>query len=121
MKLFCGDGMKSFLLVLTTILAAQASAQTLGDELARQEKFGWQCKDTGRNSMQCTVRNNTSREAELCVDVVKVCRDGDHVAMLCSGPMRSGEATSVVVHDFQPKVKFFAGCMGVEYRNKTIR
>lgn len=113
--------MKSFILALAVILAAQASAETLGDELAKQGKFSAQCKNTGRDSMQCQVHNDTGREAEYCVDVVKVCKDGDHVAQLCSGLMRSGEATSKVVRDFQPKVKFFAGCMGIEFRNRSIR
>jgi hypothetical protein len=113
--------MKSLILALAVIAYGQATAETLGDELARQEKFSVQCKGTGRNSLQCAIQNNTSRDAEYCADVVKVCKDGDHVAQLCSGVMRSGEATSKVVHDFQPKVKFFAGCMGIEFRNRSIR
>ena len=113
--------MKSLILALAVVLTAQANAETLGDELARQEKFNVQCKNTGRDSMQCMVQNNTSRDAEYCADVVKVCKDGDHVAQLCSGLMRSGEATSKVVRDFQPKIKFFAGCMGIEFRNRSIR
>lgn len=113
--------MKSFILALAVIVAAQASAETLGDELARQEKFSVQCKNTGRDSMQCMVRNNTSREGEYCADVVKVCKDGDHVARICSGLMQSGEATSKVVYGFRPKIKFFAGCMGIEFRNRSVR
>ena len=113
--------MKSLILALAVVLTAQASAETLGDELARQEKFNVQCKNTGRESMQCMVQNNTSRDAEYCADVVKVCKNGDHVAQLCSGPMHSGEVKSKVVRDFQPKIKFFAGCMGIEFRNRSIR
>ncbi len=113
--------MKSVILALAVLLAGEAGAETLGDQLARQDKFSVQCKETGRNSMQCMVSNNTGRDAEYCADVVKVCKDGDHVAPLCTGVMRSGEATSKVVRDFQPKVKFFAGCMGIEFRNRSIR
>jgi hypothetical protein len=113
--------MKRLILAVSMLVAAQAGAQTLGDELAKQDKISVQCKDTGRNSMQCMVRNNTSRDADYCVDVVKVCKDGDHVATMCSGLMHSGDATSKVVRDFQPKVKFFAGCMGIEFRNRSVR
>jgi hypothetical protein len=113
--------MKSFILALAVVVAAQASAETLGDELARQGKFSAECKNTGRDSMQCVLRNGTGRDAEYCADVVKVCKDGDHVAQLCSGLMHSGEVTSKVARDFQPKVKFFATCMGIEFRNRSIR
>lgn len=113
--------MKSFILAVAVLMAAQASAETLGDQLEREQKFAVECKNTGRNSLQCIAHNNTSRDAEYCADVVKVCKDGDHVATLCTGVMRSGETTSKVVHDFQPKIKFFAGCMGIEFRNRSIR
>lgn len=113
--------MKSFVVILAVLIAGQVSAETLGDQLARQEKFRTECKNTGRNSMQCAVSNNTSREAEMCVDVVKVCKDGDHVATLCTGPMQSGDVTSKVVRDFEPKVKIFERCMGIEFRNRSIR
>ena len=107
--------MKRVLAMLAVVVSVGAQGEPSGN------KIEWKCKETGRNSMQCAVQNNTRRDAELCVDVVKVCKDGDHVAMLCSGPLRSGESKAVVVRDFQPKVKFFAGCMGVEFRNRAIR
>ena len=114
--------MKSLILALAVLAAAQVSAETLGDKIAREEaNFRWQCKGTGRDSMQCTVQNNGRMEEEMCVDVVKICKDGDHTARLCTGMMRSGEIRSKVVHDFRPKVKFFAGCMGVEYRNRFVQ
>jgi hypothetical protein len=113
--------MRTLVLAVALLIASQVRAETLGDELARQEKFGVQCKGTGRNSMQCVVSNRTSRDAEFCTDVVKVCKDGDHVALLCSGPMHSGDITSKVVRDFQPKVKFLESCMGVEFRNRSVR
>lgn len=55
------------------------------------------------------------------MDVVKVCKDGDHVASFCSGILRPGESDTRVVSDFRPKVRFFAGCMGTEFRNKVIQ
>ena len=113
--------MRRLALMMAALVIVRASAATLGDEIERQEKFRTQCKDTGRNSMQCVIKNDTSREAEICMDVVKVCKDGDHVASVCSGLLRPGDLTSKVVHDFFPKVKFFAGCMGSEFRNRTIR
>jgi hypothetical protein len=108
--------MKRLLAGLLAVVAIGAHADDVSGHTME-----WKCKETGRNSMQCAVQNKLPRDAELCVDVVKVCKDGDHVATLCSGPLRSGESTAVVVRDFQPKVKFFAGCMGVEFRNKAIR
>jgi hypothetical protein len=83
--------------------------------------FKWSCKPTGKNSMQCTVENHASREAGVCVEVVKVCKDGDHVAELCSGPMRPGEVMQRVVKDFRPKVRLFESCQGTEYRDPIIR
>jgi hypothetical protein len=114
---------KSLILAMAVLMAAHASAETLGDQLEREanSKVQWRCRDTGRNSMQCAVKNDSGREVALCVDVVKVCKDGEHVAELCSGQMRNGEQVSKVVHDFYPKVKFFAGCMGIEYRNSSVR
>lgn len=61
------------------------------------------------------------REAQYSADVVTVCKDGDHVARRCSGRKQSGEATSKVQRDFEPKVKFVAGCMGIGFRNHSIR
>lgn len=112
--------MNRFVLAVAVLVAGQAGAQTLGDEMAREANFRWQCRDTGRNSKQCTVENRTWSTAELCVQVVKVCKDGDHVATLCSGVMRPGEMTNVVLREFEPKVKLFEKCMGTEFREKTI-
>jgi hypothetical protein len=114
--------MKSVILALAVLLAGHVGAQTLGDEIAHEHaNFLWKCKGTGRDSMQCTIQNKSDMEEEICVDVVKVCKDGDHIARMCSGLMKSGEIRSKVVHDFRPKVKFFAGCMGVEYRNRFVQ
>lgn len=85
---------------------------------AQQGSFEYKCRDTGRNSQQCTVRNSGQAELELCVDVVKVCKGGDHVATLCTGMMKPGEVTSKVLPAFYPKVKLLESCMGTEFRNQ---
>lgn len=80
----------------------------------------WNCRDTGKNSMQCIFKNDGSVEADICMDVVKVCKGGDHVAAVCTDKMRPGEVDTRVVTGFDPKIKFLEGCMGVEYRRKAI-
>jgi hypothetical protein len=102
-----------FALAFLLVASAQAAEEPHG--------FRWSCKPTGKNSMQCTVQNNSDRDAGVCVEVVKVCKDGDHVAELCSGPMRPGETRARVVREFQPKVKLFESCQGTEYRDPIIR
>lgn len=119
MRTFAKIGLSFVALVGVAVVATHASIAGPAD--TAHAGFQWACQDTGRNSMQCTVRNNTQAAGELCTDVVKVCKDGDHHAQLCSGRLRSGEVTSRVVHDFQPKVKFFAGCMGIEYRDTAVQ
>lgn len=83
--------------------------------------FKWACKDTGKNSMQCQVKNDADYEAGVCVEVVKVCKNGEHVAELCSGPMRPGEVRARVVTGFQPKVRLLESCQGTEYRDPIVR
>jgi hypothetical protein len=103
--------------ILAAVILLAASAQAAEEP----HGFRWLCKPTGKNSMQCTVENHADRAASVCVEVVKVCKDGDHVAELCSGPMRPGEVRARVVRDFQPKVRLFESCQGTEYRDPIIR
>jgi hypothetical protein len=107
--------MKRMLFAAAVMMAASA--------YAAEEPYGfkWSCKSTGKNSMQCTVENHADREAGVCVEVVKVCKDGDHVADMCSGTMRPGEVLQRVVKDFRPKVRLFESCQGTEYRDPIIK
>ncbi len=80
----------------------------------------WRCADTGKDSMQCAIRNNKFEDSGLCMDVVKVCKDGDHVVTVCSALLKQGETDIKVVAGFQPKIRYFSHCMGTEYRNKRV-
>ena len=82
------------------------------------EAYIMRCQDTGKNSKQCQVKNTGAVEMEICMDVVKVCSDGDHVAKFCSGRIMSGQLESFVVKNFEPKVRLLVGCQGTEFRNK---
>ena len=82
------------------------------------QAFEMRCQDTGKNSKQCVVKNTGKVEMEVCMDVVKVCSDGDHVAQMCSGRIAQGGTESVVVKDFSPKVLLLVSCQGTEFRNK---
>lgn len=82
--------------------------------------FKWSCAGTGKNSMQCSIKNDSQVEASICMDVVKVCKDGDHYATLCSSRLRPGDVESKVLAKFEPKILLFEKCMGTEYRDKVI-
>lgn len=100
------------------LIAGQVGAQTLGDELAKEASFSWRCVPTGKNSVQCQFKNTSTRPAGFCVEVAKVCKPGDHSAYVCTGQMSPGDVESRVVNNFDPKVKLFESCQGIEYRNK---
>jgi hypothetical protein len=70
--------------------------------------------------MQCQFKNTGVVTAGICVEVVKVCKGGDHAAYVCTGKMNPGEVEARVVNNFDPKIKFFESCQGVEYRNKSF-
>lgn len=101
--------------LMVSILGCAISAA----DAAPAGNFQWKCTDTGRNSMQCIVKNTGYEDNDICMDVVKICKDGEHISMFCSGTLRPNESDTKVVKDFEPKVRFLAGCMGVEYRNKV--
>jgi hypothetical protein len=82
------------------------------------EAYAVRCQDTGKNSKQCQVTNTGRVEMEVCMDVVKVCSDGDHVAPMCSGRIAPGQSEPVVVKNFTPKVRLLVSCQGTEFRNK---
>ena len=82
--------------------------------------FAWKCTPTGRNAMQCQIKNTGTVPAGMCVEVVKVCKSGDHAAYVCTDRMNPGEVEARVGDDFGPKVKFLESCYGVEYRKKHI-
>lgn len=94
--------------------AGIAQAQDAGES-------GVMCRPTGKNSMQCQIKNGTSKTIEICADVVQVCKRGDHVATMCSGELAPGDIRSKVVAAFQPKVGLFESCMGGEIRNRQTR
>jgi hypothetical protein len=71
--------------------------------------------------MQCQFRNTGDTEAEACSDVVKVCKDGHHVAPLCSGRLRPGESDLKVVASFDPKIHLLTKCVGIEYQNRVVQ
>lgn len=106
--------MKYLFLAFSSFLCAAAVAQT------EQGAFQWKCQSTGRDSMQCAIKNTGTVEASVCLDVVKICREGEHTATLCSDRMRPGEVDTKVLTNFSPKVKFLEKCMGTEFRSKVI-
>jgi hypothetical protein len=105
--------MKNALIGLIALLTFAGTAQA-----EEGEAYVMRCTDTGKNSKQCQVKNTGTVEMEVCMDVVKVCSDGDHVAPFCSGRIAPGQLESIVVKNFAPKVRLMVGCQGTEFRNK---
>lgn len=85
------------------------------------QAFAVKCQDTGKNSKQCTVKNTGANDMEVCMDVVKVCSDGEHVADFCSGQLAPGQVDSRVVKNFVPKVRLLVACQGTEFRNQEFQ
>ena len=106
--------MKFLIFMLFVLGLTGAAAQE------NQESFQWKCQNTGRDSMQCMIKNSGTVEASVCMDVVKICQYGEHVATLCSDRMMPGEVNAKVLTNFQPKVKLLEKCMGTEFRSKII-
>lgn len=106
--------MRNLVVIAAVLLSGSAMAQ---DDTAS----GIMCSPSGKNSMQCQVKNGGPKTIEICADVVKVCKRGDHVATMCSGELAPGETRSKVVAAFQPKVGIFEACMGGEIRNRQVR
>lgn len=101
-------------------MMAVAMAVSFGAGAQEIDGFRWNCDPTGRNSMSCMVKNTGRAPAALCMKVVKVCKDGEKVADLCTGLMQPGELSTRVLAKFEPKVKIFEKCMGIEYREKEV-
>ncbi len=101
-------------------LTAMIAFGFIGMAHADERKISWSCHDTGKNSQQCQIKNTGSVDASVCMDVVKVCSDGDHVTRFCSEMLRPGEVDTKVVSGFEPKVRLLVRCMGTEYRNKNF-
>jgi hypothetical protein len=108
------DVKRSLLFAAVSLMFTQAYAQTEGNGMQ------WRCRDTSKNSMQCEFRNSGKADADLCVDVVKVCARGDHTAPVCTDRMRPGDVDARVVNNFTPKVGLLESCQGIEYRRKVI-
>lgn len=105
--------MRVAIAILFACVAAGACAPEPGG-------FSWKCQPTTRNSMQCVIKNTSANRGEICMQVAKVCKGGDHLANLCSESMNPGEVTTKVIPSFEPKVKLLETCMGVEFRDKKI-
>lgn len=107
--------MKKVLAALAVLVCVGAQAQT-----GARGTLQWKCEGTSRDSMQCVVKNTGKRPAGICVDVVKVCKEGNHYAQMCTGQLQPGETASKVVSGFDPKVKLLERCVGVEYGDSVI-
>jgi hypothetical protein len=110
-----GYAMKKVLVMLAAFVTVAAHAQT-----GARGTLEWKCEGTGRDTMQCVVKNTGKRPAGICVDVIKVCKQGNHYAQMCTGQLQPGETASKVVAGFDPKVKLLERCVGVEYGDSVI-
>lgn len=107
--------MKKILAALAVLVCVGAQAQT-----GARGTLQWKCEGTSRDSMQCVIKNTGKRPAGICVDVIKVCKFGNHYAQMCTGQLEPGETASKVVSGFDPKVKLLERCVGVEYGDSVI-
>ena len=88
---------------------------------SKEAKMEWTCEGTTKNSMQCAIKNTGEAVAEACFDIVQICRNGEHVASVCSGAIQRGGMENKVVTAFLPPIGFLETCMGTEFRNKRIK
>ena len=102
------------MLALVALFLLTLSAQAEG-------RFGWNCRETSKNGMQCQFDDATSAAAEVCFDVVKICTDGHHKAPLCSGRLQPGDSELKVVASFDPKIHILTRCLGTEFQNKVTQ
>lgn len=87
---------------------------------SKELKMEWSCKGTTKNSMQCEIRNTGTAAGEACFDIVQVCKNGEHVASVCSGRIEPGLTETKVIAAFTPPIGWLETCMGTESRNKRV-
>jgi hypothetical protein len=108
--------MKNVLIALASLALAVGAAHA-----DPREAYAVRCQDTGKNSKQCEIKNTGTIDMEICMDVVKVCSDGEHTANFCSGRISPGQLETKVVTKFDPKVRLLVACQGTEFRNKIFQ
>jgi hypothetical protein len=68
----------------------------------------------------CVVDNRGGQGADVDVNVVLVCRDGEHVAHI-SARVDPRNHTTKVIEEFEPSVGIFTKCVGIDYKDMLVR
>lgn len=82
-------------------------------------KMGISCSAKG-DAGTCKVENNGSSTGTLDVDVVMVCRDGEHIAHVSAVVEPKNHATKII-DGFTPSVGLLSSCAGIDYRNMKVK
>lgn len=78
-----------------------------------------ECRAKG-DSGDCRVENKGGVTADVDVNVVVVCHDGEHLAHL-SARVDARSHQTKVIESFEPSVGFLTKCAGIDYRNFQVR
>lgn len=81
--------------------------------------ISWECKIRG-DAGDCVIDNKGGAGADVEFDVVRVCHDGEHVARV-SARVDAQSHTTKIVDGFNPSIGLLSNCVGIDYRNKSLR
>lgn len=102
------------LVFIMLVVGAVAMQETRG-----KPEVSISCNAKG-NAGTCVVKNNGSADGNVEVDVVLVCRDGEHISHLTTLVTAKNHVTKII-DGFSPEVGLFSNCAGIDYRNMTVR
>lgn len=72
------------------------------------------------DSGDCRVENKGGATGDVDVNVVLVCHDGEHLAHI-SARVDPHSYQTKIIDSFEPSVKLFSQCAGIDYRNWIIK
>lgn len=76
--------------------------------------------ETRGDSGHCQLENKGGASGDVDVNVVLVCRDGEHLAHM-SARVDAHNHTTKIIEGFEPSVGLLSNCAGIDYRNFLIK
>ena len=99
-------------IVFITIVVVAAMAQG-------KPEVSMKCEAKG-GSGSCVIENKGSKAGDVEVDVILVCRDGEHLAHLAA-KVEAGNHVTKIIDGFTPSVGILTSCAGIDYRNFRVK
>jgi len=78
-----------------------------------------QCRAKG-DTGDCQITNKGNAAGDFEADVVLVCRDGEHIAHV-AGRVEAQNHVTKIIGGFTPSVGLFDKCVGIDYRNVSVK